>query len=96
MAFDFKGRNLKVVVRSLSVVDLSGNDARSVSTMGILTAQTDVTVIRDETSKIKLKASGKKLDQSHSTRVCCCMLLGVQKANDFSFEFSALFGIIVS
>jgi hypothetical protein len=61
MAFDFKGRNLKVLVRSLSNVDLSANDSPSRSTsMGILTAQTDVTVIRDEQSKIKIKASGKK------------------------------------
>lgn len=62
IVFDFKGRPLKAFVRALSVVDLSvdGTGAGNQASMGILTAQTDVIVRKDEGSKIKIKASGKK------------------------------------
>ena len=59
IVFDYKGRNLKAVVKSLSVVDLSGK-AGPPATFGILTAQTDVSIVKDGNSKIKIKASGKK------------------------------------
>lgn len=59
--FDFKGRDLKAVVRGLSTIDLSGKESRGPQpTTGILTAETDVSVVKDEQSKIRIKASGKK------------------------------------
>ena len=60
IVFDFKGRNLKAIVKSLSVVDLSGEAGAQQASFGILTAQTDVSIVKDGNSKIKIKASGKK------------------------------------
>ena len=60
IVFDFRGRNLKAFVKSLSVVDLSGSAGTQQPTFGILTAQTDVSIVKDGNSKIKIKASGKK------------------------------------
>jgi vesicle-fusing ATPase len=60
-SFDFKGQNLKAVIRGMQVLDLSHNSANNVgATMGILVEETDVTFMKAADSHIKLKASAKK------------------------------------
>lgn len=63
LVFDFRGRSLKALVRTLAVLDLSLSSEQEATknvSVGILTETTDITVRKDEGSRIKIKASGKK------------------------------------
>lgn len=60
-SFDYRGQNLKAVIRGMQVLDLSRKEANDLgATMGILVEETDVTFMKAADSHIKLKASAKK------------------------------------
>ena len=56
LVFDFHGQNLRATVKGLSIVDLHGTSEK----MGILMDKTDVTIMKEPDSRIKLKSSAKK------------------------------------
>ncbi|SCV72470.1 BQ2448_4007 [Microbotryum intermedium] len=59
MAFEFRGRNLKVTVKGLHHLSL-GTKGGSASQAGIITSETEVNFIKDPASAIKIKSSAKK------------------------------------
>lgn len=69
LAFEFHGQNLKVVVKSVSVLELADEQRRGAlggersinhQYMGILMDKTDVTFMKAPDSAIKIKSSAKK------------------------------------
>ena len=58
LIFEFHGQNLRILVKSFSVVDLPGGGAGA--TMGILMEKTDITLVKAADSLIKLRGSSKK------------------------------------
>ncbi|SGY69161.1 BQ5605_C004g02971 [Microbotryum silenes-dioicae] len=59
MAFEFRGRNLKVTVKGLHHLSL-GTKEGSARQSGIITSETEVNFIKDPASAIKIKSSAKK------------------------------------
>lgn len=70
MVFEFRGYNLKAVVKGLSVYDLADEQRKGMAAgqalpayhyqMGILMEKTDITFLKAADSAIKLKSSAKK------------------------------------
>ena len=63
LIFEFRGQNLKVVVKGLHVQELSqpgqGNPPKNAGVI-LKEANTDVTFMKNDNSRIKLKSSAKK------------------------------------
>ncbi|KAH7887364.1 P-loop containing nucleoside triphosphate hydrolase protein [Phlebopus sp. FC_14] len=64
LTVDFRGDKLKMVVSSMSVVELAdtqrGHDAQRQTEMGILMSKTDVTIVKAGDALMKIKASKKR------------------------------------
>lgn len=62
LTMDFKGDKLKLVVSSMSLVELPDSNfgGNSGVEMGVLMQQTDVTILKDGESPMRLKSSAKK------------------------------------
>jgi vesicle-fusing ATPase len=65
--FEYHGQNLKCVVKSVSVLELAveqrrggGGGGAGRTDSGIVMEKTDITFLKDPTSKIKIKSSAKK------------------------------------
>lgn len=66
LTMDFKGDKLRLVVASISIVDLADeqkfgmrNQSRSIE-MGVMMQKTDITIMKDGGSPMKIKASAKR------------------------------------
>ncbi|KAM0792734.1 hypothetical protein ACM66B_002510 [Microbotryomycetes sp. NB124-2] len=60
LVFDYHGQNLKAHVKGLQNLELQGGQRTDRRQTGILTAQSDVNIMKDPTSAIKIKSSAKK------------------------------------
>lgn len=60
IVFEYHGQNLKGVIKSIVLLEIPGNVPPIMRSTGIISPETDVTILKSADSAIKIKSSGKK------------------------------------
>ena len=61
---EYHGQNLKGVIKSVVPLEIPGNPPSTMRNSGVISSETDVTILKSADSLIKIKSSGKKLASS--------------------------------
>ena len=56
---EYHGQNLKGVIKSAVPLEIPGNPPSTMRTSGVISSETDVTILKSADSLIKIKSSGK-------------------------------------
>jgi vesicle-fusing ATPase len=57
---EYHGQNLKGVIKSVVPLEIPGSPPSTLKTSGVISSETDVTILKSADSLIKIKSSGKK------------------------------------